>query len=196
MVAACKQLLDRFKDAGAVVVEVEVPELALMRVVHMVTIVSEMAAAHLQHMAAHKKEYAHDTRLNLNLASRLTAADYVHAQRLRVRLCRYFYEFLERVDAIVTPTAGRTAPRIPKKALKTGESNLTLLEQIMRFAPAANLTGLPAVSMPAGYSEEGLPIGFQVLGRSWEEHKLLRLAAVAETVVSRREPQVNFRLLG
>ncbi len=196
VVAACKQLLERFADAGAEVVEVEVPELALLRVVHMVTIVSEMAAAHLQHWAAHRKEYAHDTRLNLNLASRLTAADYVHAQRLRVRLCRYFYEVLELVDAIVTPTAGRTAPEIPGKALKTGESNLTVLEQIMRFAPAANLTGLPAVSMPAGYSAEGLPIGFQAVGRLWEEHKLLRLAAVAETVVARREPKVSFRLLG
>ena len=196
IVAACQGLVDKLVAAGAQVVPIQVPELSLLRIVHMVTIVGEMSAAHMQHRAANKKRYGHDTRLNLHLASKITAGDYVQAQRLRVRLSRTFYDILQTVDAIVTPTAGCLPPLVPKKALKTGESNLPVLEQIMRFAPAANLTGLPAISIPAGYSESGLPIGFQAMGRLWEEHVLLKLAGVAETVVARKKPQIHFSLLG
>jgi Asp-tRNA(Asn)/Glu-tRNA(Gln) amidotransferase A subunit family amidase len=188
-------MLDGLQSLGAALESVDLPELGLLRTVHLVTIVSEMYASQLAHRAGHRKHYAHDTRLNMNLASRLSAADYVHAQRLRVRLSGHFYRALERVDAIVTPATGRTAPVLPRDALRTGESNLRVLDQIMRFAPAANLAGLPAVSFPAGYDDAGLPIGCQAIGRAWEEHRLLRLAAAAGTLVARREPQVLFRLL-
>ncbi len=195
VVAACRQTLAVLERAGAEVVAVTVPELALLRVVHMVTIVSEMAAAHAQHVAADRGRYGHDTRINLQLAARLSAVDYIQAQRLRVHLSGHFYRLLESVDAIVTPTTACTAPAVPADALATGESNLAGLERIMRFAPAANLTGLPAISFPAGYDQAGLPVGLQALGRPWEEDTLLGLAAVAERSLARRRPRVHQRLL-
>ncbi len=65
----------------------------------------------------------------------------------------------------------------------------------MRFVFPANLTGLPAISFPAGYDPQGLPVGFQAIGRPWAEHVLLRLAHAAEQVVERRAPQVHFQVL-
>jgi Asp-tRNA(Asn)/Glu-tRNA(Gln) amidotransferase A subunit family amidase len=103
---------------------------------------------------------------------------------------------LESVDAIATPTTGCCAPAIADDALETGESNLEMTGTIMRFAPAANLTGLPAISVPAGYDDAGLPIGLHLMGRAWEEHLLLRLAGVVEASVERRAPQVHYRYLG
>ena len=81
------------------------------------------------------------------------------------------------------------------EALASGESNLALLSKVMRFVPAANLTGLPAISFPAGYDDDGLPVGFQAMGRAFEEPLLLRLAAAAEDGVLRRAPQWHRRLL-
>jgi Asp-tRNA(Asn)/Glu-tRNA(Gln) amidotransferase A subunit family amidase len=102
---------------------------------------------------------------------------------------------LEEVDAIVTPTTAVAAPAIPETALRHGDSDLTSLLEILRFTTPANLTGLPAVSFPAGYSKDGLPIGMQAIGRAWEEAGLLRLALAAEQVVERRAPEVHYPLL-
>jgi Asp-tRNA(Asn)/Glu-tRNA(Gln) amidotransferase A subunit family amidase len=89
---------------------------------------------------------------------------------------------------IVTPTAGCTAPAYPADALPDGESNLPQTVVIMRYAQAANLFGLPAITVPAGYDGAGLPIGLQLMGRAWEEALLLRAAAVVEAGVERRKP--------
>lgn len=193
--AACHKVVETLTAAGALVTEISIPELSLVRSVHLVTIVSEMATAHQEYYRAHRKDYGFDVRMNLALARRLTGRDYVHAQRLRTRICSYFYDALEDVDAIVTPTTGCTAPPLPDDALATGDSNLTLATRIMLYAQAGNLTGLPAISFPAGYDDAGLPIGFQAMGRPWREDLLLKLAAVAEQSVVRKKPNVFFELL-
>lgn len=195
VVERTRTLLRALEHAGAELREVEIPELGVLRTVHFVTIISEMATAHAQHYREHRRDYGLDTRLNLALARKLAAFDYLHAQRHRARLCRHFARVLAEVDAIVTPTTGRTAPELPVDALQTGESNLALTEQIMRFAPAANLTGLPAITVPSGYDEQGLPIGLHVIGRAWQENVLLRIAAAAEQQLVRQAPRVHLRYL-
>lgn len=193
--SACRETVSALESAGAVTQDVDIPELALLRSVHLVTIVTEMATAHLGHYAAHRREYGFDTRMNLAMARRLSAYDYAHAQRLRTRICGHFHRLLEQVDVLATPATGRTAPAIPDDTLVTGESNLPMTTRIMLYAPAANLTGLPAVSFPAGYDAAGLPVGCQLMGRHWDEALLLRMAAVAERHTVRRPPKVHFELL-
>ena len=195
MVERSRELVEGLSAAGAELVDVELPELAVMRTVHLVTIVSEMVTAHLAHHRAHRSEYGLDTRLNLALGRRMSAFDYVHAQRHRARLLRLYREALAGVDALVTPATGCTAPLLPPDALATGESNLTVTDRIMRFAAFANLTGQPAVSIPAGYDEAGLPVGLQIMAPAWRESLLLRLALVCEGLVERREPHVSYRYL-
>jgi Asp-tRNA(Asn)/Glu-tRNA(Gln) amidotransferase A subunit family amidase len=190
VVEACRRAVGLLVDAGAEVVEIEIPELELIRGVHLVTIVSEMAAAHVHHYAAHRTDYGLDVRLNLALARKLTNTDYVHAQRLRSRLCGHFVRALNNVDVVVTPTTGMTAPALPANALSSGQSNLSETVQIMLYVQAANLTGFPAITVPAGYDPAGLPIGLQLMGRPWEEDRLLRLAAAVERYTERRKPLV------
>lgn len=197
VVRACREALERLRAGGAVVVEREPQglDLDLVRPVHLVTIVSEMAAAHLAHDRKHRRHYAADTRLNLALARRLTAYDYIHAQRHRVRINAAVQALLDGVDGFVTPAAGCTAPPLRADALRSGESDLETTERIMRFAPLANLTGLPAVSVPVGYDADGLPIGLQIVGHAWCERVLLRVAWAVEAGVERRPPKVRARLL-
>lgn len=180
VVAACWRGLRALEKRGAVLVDVEVPDLDLLRVVHLFTIVIEMAASQAAHYAEHKRDYGVDTRINLALARSLDATDYVHAQRHRTTLCDHFDRALENVDALMTPTVGCTAPTLHADALATGESDIALVMKIMRFAPAANVTGLPAISFPSTTGDNGLPVGLMAMGRAFEEGLLLKIADAAE----------------
>jgi Asp-tRNA(Asn)/Glu-tRNA(Gln) amidotransferase A subunit family amidase len=117
------------------------------------------------------------------------------AQRARTRIINNFKHVFNQVDLILTPTTAIAAPAIPKDALPDGNSDLTTTIEIMRFVTAGNMTGLPAISFPVGYTKNGLPIGMQAMGRAWEEHTLLRLAVNAEKVLERKEPRVYYKFL-
>jgi Asp-tRNA(Asn)/Glu-tRNA(Gln) amidotransferase A subunit family amidase len=195
VVSTCEAMLRAFERMGAAIRPIAIPGLEMGRVAHLVTIGAEMTEALGHTYAEHRRDHGLDVRVNLALARTFTARDYLKAQRVRTQMIAAFNRALEDVDVILTPTTGLPAPEIPAAALPDGESDLTTLTEMMRFATPANLTGLPAISFPAGYSSRGLPIGMQVMGRPWQEATLLRLALAAERHVERRPPRVHYRIL-
>ena len=196
VVSACRQMLEVLRDAGAELVEVEIPELGLIRLLHSLTIVTEMLAAHQEAYEHHREAFSHETRVNFALLRQVRSDDYLLAQRHRARLHHQVMVVMRTIDGLVTPATACTARPIGADALRYGESNLPLLERLMRYMVLANLTGQPAIAFPAGYDPDGLPIGFQVIGHAWQEAFLLRLAHVAERHVSRQAPRIYGRLLG
>jgi Asp-tRNA(Asn)/Glu-tRNA(Gln) amidotransferase A subunit family amidase len=194
VVAACDAMLAELVKAGAEVREIEVPELDAMRIAHVVTILSEQAA----NMADRREFFAQlgaPTRITLGLTHGLTATDYVQAQRVRTRAIAIFERLLAEVDAIITPATAITAPAIPAGGLPDGWSDLGTTTELMRYIFPGNLTGLPAISFPAGYDEAGLPVGMQAMGRYWDEAVLLRIAYAAEQALERRRPATFFPIL-
>lgn len=194
VVEACEALLRQFLGLGAGLREIVLPDLSAGRVAHVITIAGEMAQAMEAYHKEHHRQHGLDVRLNLTLARAFTLRDYVKAQRVRARLMHHFQKAFEQVDVILTPMSGIAAPPIPATALPDGDSDLTTLTEMMRFATPANLTGLPAITFPAGYTQKGLPIGLQAIGRPWDEVTLLRLALAAEGLVERKAPQVYYKI--
>ena len=196
VVQHCETLLRDLTNRGATLVDVDIPELESQRVAHIVTITSEMASSMMRHLPRHQHDFGLDVRVNIAVARSWRAQEYVAAQRIRTRALAIWANALANVDAIITPTTGQAAPRINEAALPDGESDLTTTVQIMRFAFASNLTGHPAITVPAGYDKQGLPVGLQVIGRPWGEQLLFRVASAAERLVERRGPQRYYPLLG
>ena len=194
-VAACEDMLKEYEKMGCEIVEVTSPDLEANRIAHSVSILTEMAQAMNATYDEHHKEHALDVRINLALAHQFKSTDYLIAQRIRTRMINHFNNAFKQVDVILTPTTGVTAPEIKKGALPDGESDLSTTIEIMRFATAANLTGLPAITFPVGYTQKGLPIGLQVMGKAWDEATLLRMALAAEQVIERKAPLVHFKIL-
>lgn len=195
IVRLCFDLLGRLQEAGVELIEIDLPDLGLASLAHTVTIISEMLNSQLPLFDTRRSAYGWDLRFTLALARQLQSVDYIQAQRVRHRFFGGVERVLSEVDAIVTPTTAITAPAVPADALHTGESNLALLEAIMRFIKPANLTGHPAITVPAGYDRHGLPVGLHVMGRAWDEALLFKIACQAEKWVPRRAPQRHYRLL-
>ena len=98
-------------------------------------------------------------------------AYYLKAQQVRTLLRRDFEQVFASVDGVATPTT-------PTPAFKLGEKTSDPIQMYLNdiFTVSANLTGLPAISVPCGFSAERLPIGFQLTGRMFDEATLLRAA--------------------
>jgi aspartyl-tRNA(Asn)/glutamyl-tRNA(Gln) amidotransferase subunit A len=102
-------------------------------------------------------------------------AYYLKAQQVRTLITRDFTEAFQRVDAIVTPTT-------PTPAFKLGEKIEDPLAMYLNdvYTVTADLAGIPGISVPCGETRAGLPIGVQILGRHFDEGRLLRLAHAYE----------------
>lgn len=195
IVQGCRKTLQTLEEAGAVTKEVSIAGLEATRVGHAITILTEMATAMEPYYGPHRKSFAHATRLNLALARQFTSRDYVLAQRIRTEAMREWGRIFSEVDAVMTPTTACTAPYLDPRTLRYGESDLGTLTELMRFVVCGNFCGLPAISFPAGYTPQGLPIGIQAIGRHWDEHLLLRLANVAGRNTERQKPATFYEIL-
>ncbi|MDE2166707.1 MAG: Asp-tRNA(Asn)/Glu-tRNA(Gln) amidotransferase subunit GatA [Alphaproteobacteria bacterium] len=102
-------------------------------------------------------------------------AYYLKAQKIRTLIARDFAEAYRNCDAILTPTA-------PSAAFAIGEKMDDPIAMYLNdvFTVPVNLAGLPGISVPAGLSQDGLPLGLQVIGKAFDEETVLRVAAVLE----------------
>lgn len=195
----CEDALNLLRKAhGCEVKEVVIPEIMEMRTAHVVSIGSECACSLNPYCEDGKGvKLTYDTRTSLALFQSFTAADYIAAQCIRRRIMHYFLEIFKKVDIIVTPTTGMTAPKIPPSALKSGETDMPTTGYLMRFVVPANLLGFPAISVPVGYDKEGLPIGLQIIGRPWAEATILRVASAVEKLCgeSKKRPVSYYDVL-
>ncbi|MCX6880739.1 MAG: amidase [Verrucomicrobia bacterium] len=195
LVQCCKATLRVLEQAGAVIKEISIAGLEATRVGHAITILTEMATAMEPYYEAHRKDFGHATRLNLALARQFTSRDYVRAQRIRTEALREWHRVLSEVDAVMTPTTACPPPYLDPRTVPYGESDMSMLTELMRFVVCGNFCGLPAISFPAGYVGPGLPCGIQAIGRHWEEPLLLRLANVAEQHLVRQQPAMHYAML-
>ncbi|KAJ0640139.1 putative fatty acid amide hydrolase [Helianthus annuus] len=191
----CGQVLTSLSEMhGCEIVEITIPELQQMRLAQVVSYGCELLCSLVPQFQKRFQKLALDSRINLAVCQSFTASDYVAAQRLRRRLMYYHMEIFKKVDIIVTPSTGMTAPTIHPSALDCGESDLEVTGNLMKFAVTANVLGFPAISVPVGYDKQGLPIGLQLMGRPWCEATILRLAAAIEQQWNepKRKPVIYF----
>ncbi|KAL2342026.1 hypothetical protein Fmac_009966 [Flemingia macrophylla] len=195
----CEDALNLLSKAyGCEMIEIVIPELLEMRTAHVVSIGSEcMCSLNPDCEDGKGVKLTYDTRTNLALFRSFTASDYVAAQCIRRRIMYYHMEIFKKVDVIVTPTTGMTAPKIPPGALKSGETDMQTTANLMQFVVPANLLGFPAISVPVGYDKEGLPIGLQIMGRPWAEATILRIASAVEKLCneSKKRPVSYYDVL-
>jgi len=150
---------------------------------------AESFACHAENVAKTPELYQPETLRRIRSGERVSAAEYIQRRReLDQERCRA-HEFFAEVDLLVTPTMPIPAPAIAD--LKKDPAALRPVElALLRNTRPFNVWGLPAISVPCGFTKSGLPIGLQIAGPHWREDLLLRLAHAYESATEwhRRRP--------
>jgi len=127
---------------------------------------------------AHAEEYGEDVRKRLEKGTKVPAVAYLQALQLRDQFIAAFHVILqeEELDALVVPTTPITATRVGEESVAIKGSIHPTRALLLRLNRPANLAGVPAISVPCGLTENGLPVGLQFIGAVTEELLLLELA--------------------
>lgn len=177
-------------NLGATIVEVDIPHIEHAGTASGLLHLAEAAAYHDDDFTTRPELFTPETRRNLEMGQTVLARDYLQAQRYRELLGRSFRDVLATVDVLAMPTISILATRIEDETVSIrGQEKSTHLSMLHNTEPF-DLTGLPALSVPCGFSESRLPVGLQIAGRPFDETTLLRVGNAFQNATDwhRRRP--------
>jgi aspartyl-tRNA(Asn)/glutamyl-tRNA(Gln) amidotransferase subunit A len=135
---------------------------------------SDGATVHRDRLKEQPEMFGDDIRRRLGDGANTPLTDYILARRTQAEVRKRLEGFFETYDFLLLPTTPIAAPTI------AGHDAVEQAARLTRFTAPFNLSGLPALSLPCGFTREGLPIGLQIVSRAWGESKVLNLGHAFE----------------
>lgn len=179
--AVLQASLERFADLGAIVVDVDLPDLTAWNAAGSLVISAEAAAVHRVWLQERPGDYTPQVRARLESGLVVPAAAYIDALRLRgIALEAFSAAVFDRVDVLHAPVFDGPTPTIAETDVGVGPNWGEVLARILRLTRPVNYLGLPALSVPAGFTDDGMPVGMQLIGRPFDESTLFALGAAYE----------------
>ena len=165
---------------GVDVIELDLPSIPDAHQATLTILMAEASHCHQRRLAEHREDYGLDVREMLENGQKFSAGDYIGAIRSREHTRREFAQAFEQVDFVLTPTVPVPAPLRSMMDTLDGSDSNQIRPRLTQNTRIFNLLGLPAISVPCGFTNEGLPVGLQIVGRWWAERELLRVAHAYE----------------
>jgi aspartyl-tRNA(Asn)/glutamyl-tRNA(Gln) amidotransferase subunit A len=191
MRAAFEAALEVLKQQGAQIVEIDVPNHLLSRTCMWAISASELAEAHRKWLKTRAEDYSPTVRALIRQGAFLPATEYVRAQRVRQKIILGYAEAMKQVELIAMPVVPFPCWTIGSEEIAIGDARENLMACLTRYCPPFNITGMPAIAVPNGFSSDGRPLGFQIAGRLFDDATVLRAARAYERVTdwhTRRPP--------
>ena len=178
--AAVRKALGVLGELGAIVTDISWPMYDESLPIANTILLAEGAAS-LGELARVQGPHLYPpVRLRIEAGFFVSAADYLQAQRARVLFVRDSREMLNKVDVLAGPTLPVTAYKIGDQKIKVGDQMAGPVAALTQYTRPFNLNGFPAVTVPCGFSDEGLPIGLQLAGKPFDEETVLRVGHAYE----------------
>lgn len=174
---ALARAAEAFASLGAEIVEVEIPRLEEAAHANGTMVIADAAAFHRERLAAHPDWFGEDVRARLEKGRSVSSTDYALARRVQSEMKRYFGLFFDPFDVLLLPTTASVAAPIE------GLDSAAYAPRLTRFTAPFNLTGMPALSVPCGFSPDGLPIGVQLVAPAWSEQVVLQAGQALEAAL-------------
>ena len=177
---AVAKAIKELEHLGANIVPVGIAELDGVLDSMLAIAMSEASTYHQASLRSSADLFGDETRLLLEAGEMMLATTYINAQRARYAIKAAFREALRGVDVILTPTQPTAALKIGQSMSRIGTREETVFAVSARFCAPLNLSGLPAASVPCGFSPGKMPIGLQIIGKPFDEATVLRVADAFE----------------
>jgi aspartyl-tRNA(Asn)/glutamyl-tRNA(Gln) amidotransferase subunit A len=178
--AAFSVAVDLLEELGAKIIEVAISGIDGITKSALTVLSTEAACVHEVMLRTRSSEYQPDVRIRLRQGLSVPGMEYARARRFGEKMRRDLDQVLEKVDLLATPMCAITAPKLGQREVTMGRSAVSVMDALTRYTRLFNVTGVPAVSVPCGFSSQGLPIGLQLAGRRWDEATVLRAAYAYE----------------
>jgi aspartyl-tRNA(Asn)/glutamyl-tRNA(Gln) amidotransferase subunit A len=185
--------LDVLREAGAVIVPVKIPEsVALASSLHPLVMKAEGAANHRPWKRTRADRYSDEVGKRLEAGFFIPATDYINALQYRAYALEDFLDnVLSEIDALHTAVLPIPTPTLEQTAYRDGPAYLDMVVSLTRNTRPVNFLGLPALSVTCGFTLDGMPTSFQLVGRPHAEAVLFRIGHrfQMETLLHKRVPQ-------
>ncbi len=174
--AAVRRAIGVLEELGAEVVSVSIPQLEWTPALASAITTAEAAMAHRDRVLRHGDRMDQTVRRRFESGMFIPASAYAQAQRARLAYARAVSRAFESVDLIATPTVATPAPRQGLDVMDIGGEEVPVREALLRITRIFNLTRMPSVSIPCGFSSDGLPIGLMLGAPPFADARALRAA--------------------
>jgi aspartyl-tRNA(Asn)/glutamyl-tRNA(Gln) amidotransferase subunit A len=166
-----------FKREGANVVQVDLPDQRQLASAAQIVLAVEAAAFHKRWMIERPQDYGPQVMMRLQNGLAISGVTYLEAMRWRGPALAAHNAATAKVDAVIAPVSPVPAPTIAESDVGGSPGAEAVIQRLTRFTRPINYLGLPSLAIPSGFSRSGLPIGLQLIGRSFDEAMILRIGA-------------------
>ena len=178
---AVRGAIARLAELGAELVDVEIPMARHIQAVQWGLMVPEATAYHEQSLRAAPDLYAADVRVLLEAGELTSAGDYLRAQRARSLMRDAWARMFDTIDVLAAPTVPMTAVAAGQETVEWADGTTEAVsDSYVRLCAPANITGVPALTLPVAHGDAGLPIGMQLMAAPFRDATVLRVGRVYE----------------
>jgi aspartyl-tRNA(Asn)/glutamyl-tRNA(Gln) amidotransferase subunit A len=163
------------KKEGAEIVKVELPDQRQLTAACQIVLATEAASLHKRWMIERPQDYGAQVLMRLQNGLAIPAVSYLEAMRWRGPALAAYLAAVEGTDAVIAPVAPIPAPTIAESDVGNSLDAEAVIQRITRFTRPINYLGLPSLSIPTGFTKSSLPVGMQIVGRSFDEAMLVRI---------------------
>ena len=174
--AQVRAAIDLLAGEGAVISEVEIPYADQIMSVEFAICLPEASEYHRRMLRDRPDLYTEDVRMFLEAGELMPATRYVQALRVRQLMQRAWASMFADIDVIMAPATASPATKVGQETIDWGGGNEEpITPAFVRLSAPANVTGLPSIATPCGFTDDGLPVAFQAIARPFAEATSIRL---------------------
>jgi aspartyl-tRNA(Asn)/glutamyl-tRNA(Gln) amidotransferase subunit A len=162
---------------GAEIVQVELPDQRQLTAAAQLVVAVEAAAFHKRWLIERPQDYGQQVLMRLQNGLAIPGVSYLEALRWRGPALAAYLAAVSGTDAVIAPVAPVAAPTLAESDVGNSPDAEAVIQRLTRFTRPINYLGVPSLAIPSGFTRSGLPVGMQLIGRSFDEATLLRIGA-------------------